>query len=78
LRDDGWLNVRGAAFTSGARIMEKFRRPKYGRIEIDVTIDDPKAYTKPWTVRVNWRLGEDEDLIEFICLENNRDLEHMK
>jgi hypothetical protein len=73
LRDDGWLNVRGAGFTSGARITEKFRRPKYGRIEIDVTIDDPRAYTKPWTVRVNWRLREDEDLIEFICQENNRE-----
>ena len=64
--------------TSGAKITEKFRRPTYGRIEIDVTIDDPKAYTKPWTVRVNWRLAEDEDLIEFICQENNRDIEHMK
>jgi len=48
----------------------------HGRIEIDVTIDDPNAYTKPGTVRVNWRLGEDEDLTEFICHENNRDTEH--
>ena len=55
-----------------AKITEKFRRPSYGRMEIDVTIDDPKAYLKPWTVRVNWRLGADEDLIEFICQENNR------
>jgi hypothetical protein len=78
LRDDGWLDVNGAPFTSGAKITEKIRRPKYGRIEIDVTIDDPKAYTKPWTVRVNWRLAEDEDLIEFICQENNRDVEHLK
>jgi hypothetical protein len=72
LRDEGWLDVQGAPFTSGAKITEKFRRPTYGRLEIDITIDDPKAYTKPWTVRVNWRLGADEDLIEFICQENNR------
>ena len=72
LRDEGWLDVQGATFTSGAKITEKFRRPNYGRMEIDVTIDDPKAYTKPWTVRVNWRLGADEELIEFICQENNR------
>jgi hypothetical protein len=72
LRDEGWLDVQGAPFTSGAKITERFRRPNYGRIEIDVTIDDSKAYTKPWTVRVNWRLGVDEDLIEFICQENNR------
>ena len=78
LRDDGWLDVNGAPFTSGAKITERFRRPTYGRMEIDVTIDDAKAYTKPWTVRVNWRLGADEELIEFICNENNVDPKHMK
>ncbi len=78
LRDDGWLDVNGAPFTSNAKITERFRRPTYGRMEIDVTIDDAKAYTKPWTVRVNWRLGADEDLIEFICNENNVDVRHMK
>ena len=78
LRDEGWLDVQGAPFTSGAKIIERFRRPAYGRMEIDVTIDDSKAYTKPWTVRVNWRLGADEDLIEFICQENNLDVKHLK
>jgi hypothetical protein len=78
LRDDGWLDVNGAPFTAGAKITERFRRPTYGRMEIDVTIDDSKAYTRPWTVRVNWRLGEDEDLIEFICNENNLDVRHLK
>jgi hypothetical protein len=73
LRDDGWLDVQGAPFTSGAKITEKFRRPNYGRVEIDVTVDDPKAYTRPWTVRVNWRLAADEELIEFVCQENNVD-----
>ena len=44
-----------------------------GRLEIDVTIDDPKAYTQPWTVRVNQRLLVDgTDLIEFVCLENQK------
>ncbi|HUK35233.1 MAG TPA: hypothetical protein VLV86_15045 [Vicinamibacterales bacterium] len=78
LRDDGWLDVQGAPFTSNAKITEKFRRPTFGRMEIDVTIDDSKAYTKPWTVRINWRLGADEDLIEFICQENNLDVRHLK
>jgi hypothetical protein len=78
LRDQGWLDVNGAPFTSGAKITERFRRPTYGRIEIDVTIDDAKAYTKPWTVRINWRLGADEELIEFICNENNLDVRHLK
>jgi hypothetical protein len=78
LRDEGWLDVQGAPFTSGARIIERFRRPTFGRVEIDVTIDDPKAYTRPWTVRVNWRLGADEELIEFICQENNLSIQHLK
>lgn len=78
LRDDGWLDVNGAPFTSAAKITEQFRRPVYGRIEIDVTVEDAKAYTRPWTVRVNWRLGADEELIEFICNENERDAKHLK
>jgi hypothetical protein len=78
LRDEGWLDVQGAPFTSGARITERFRRPTFGRVEIDVTIDDPKAYTRPWTVRVNWRLAPEEELIEFVCQENNLSIQHMK
>jgi hypothetical protein len=78
LRDDGWLDVNGAPFTTGAKITERFRRPTYGRMAIDVTIDDAKAYTRPWTVRINWRLGADEELIEFICNENNLDVKHLK
>jgi hypothetical protein len=77
LRDDGWLDVNGAPFTTGAKITERFRRPTYGRMEVDVTIDDAKAYTRPWTVRVNWRLGADEELIEFVCNENNVDVTHL-
>jgi len=77
LRDEGWLDVNGAPFTTGAKITEKFRRPTYGRMEIDVTVDDAKAYTKPWTVRINWRLGADEELIEFVCNENNLDVKHL-
>ena len=70
-RDGGWLDVNGAPLTSEGKIIERFRRPNLGTVEIDVTIDDPKAYTKPWTVRVNQRLLPDTDLIEFVCLENN-------
>jgi hypothetical protein len=72
LRDLGWLDVNGAPITSAATITERFRRPNVGTLEIDVTIDDPKAYTRPWTVRVNQRLLPDTELIEFVCLENNQ------
>jgi hypothetical protein len=71
-RDGGWLDVNGAPLTSEGKVTERFRRPTVGTLEIDVTIDDPKAYTRPWTVRVNQRLLPDTDLIEFVCLENNQ------
>jgi len=71
-RDLGWLDVNGAPLTSDGRLIERFRRPTVGRLEIDITIDDPKAYTRPWTVRVNQRLLADTDLIEFVCGENER------
>lgn len=78
LRDDGWLDVQGAPFTNSAKITERFRRPTYGRLEIDITVNDPKAYTKPWTVRVNWRLGPNEELIEFVCQENNVSVQYLE
>ena len=70
-RDGGWLDYNGAPLTDAATVTERFRRVNYGRLEVDVTINDPRAYTEPWTVRVNQRLLADTDLIEFICNENN-------
>jgi hypothetical protein len=49
----------------------------FGKLEIDITIDDPKAYTKPFTVRVNQEIVVDTEMIEFICNENNRFLEYL-
>ena len=72
LRDDGWLDIIGSPLTEAATITERFRRVSYGRMEIDITIDDPKAYTKPWTVRHVQEIMPDAELIEFICLENQR------
>jgi hypothetical protein len=75
-RDDGWLDVNGSPFTNALRLTERFRRVNYGRIEIDITINDPKAYTMPFTLRVNWRLEPAQQLIEFICHENNLSKQH--
>ena len=71
-RGGGWLDIIGNPLTDAAKLTERFRRPNYGTLEIDVTIDDPKAYTKPWTVRVNQRVMLDSELMEFICLENQQ------
>src|SRR5215510_2780697 len=72
-----WLDMRGLPGTEALRVIERYTRPTIGTINIDVTIDDPKAYTKPWSVKLNWRLVPDTDLIESICEENNRDPGHM-
>jgi hypothetical protein len=72
-----WLDMRGLPGTESLRVIERYTRPTIGRINIDVTIDDPKAYTKPWNVTLNWRLVPDTDLIESICEENNKDTQHM-
>jgi hypothetical protein len=72
LRDGGWLDIIGSPLTDAARLTERFQRVSYGRMEIDITVDDPKVYTRPWTVRVNQRNLVDQELIEFICLENQR------
>jgi len=82
LRDNGWLDIDGTPQTDAAKITERYRRLNYGTMKIDVTIDDPKAFTAPFSVRVNQKLMVDErtdaELIEFICAENERDVEHMK
>ena len=72
LRDDGWLDIIGNPLTSAAKLTERFRRPNFGTLEIDITVDDAKAYTKPWTVRVNQRILLNSELIEFICNENDQ------
>jgi hypothetical protein len=77
LRDLGWLDVRGSPLTDQAKITEKFRRVNFGTLEIDITIDDPKAYTKPFTVRVNQEIMVDTEMIEFICNENNQFLKYL-
>ena len=69
---DGWLDVRGSPYSGQAKFTERFRRPTFGKLEIDLTLDDPKAYTKPFTVRINQRVMPDEELIEFVCNENQQ------
>jgi hypothetical protein len=69
---DAWLDVNGSPHSREAKITERFRRPTLGHLQIDFTVDDPKAYTKPWTVRIDQRLLPDQELIEFICNENQQ------
>ncbi len=75
-RDDVWLDVQGSPLTNKGKLIERFTRPNFGTLQIDVTIDDPTAYTKPFTVRVLQHLAVDQELIEFICNENERSSQH--
>jgi hypothetical protein len=78
IRDDTWIDWQGSVLTEMAKVREEFRRIDFGHLEIKVTVDDPKAYTKPWTVVIKERLIADAELIDEICLENERSLKHMK
>jgi hypothetical protein len=72
-----WLDQLGRPTTEALRVTERFRRKDVGHMEIQITIDDAKAYTRPWTVTEQVYLQPDADLMEFICNENNRDLPHL-
>jgi hypothetical protein len=76
-RDGLWADYNGSPITSAAKITERFRRLNYGTLEIEVTVDDPKGYTKPWTVRLKQSIVLDADLLEYVCLENEKDVSHM-
>ena len=69
---DGWLDVNGSPHSNEVKFTERFRRPTFGKLEIDLTIEDPKAYAKPFTVRINQQVMVDNELIEFICNENQQ------
>ena len=76
-RDDTWLDRNGSPMTAAAKVTERYRRINYGRLEIDVTVDDPKAYTRPWTVTLTQLLVPDTELLDYHCLDNERDRGHM-
>jgi hypothetical protein len=78
LRDDTWIDWNGSVLTEAAKVREQIRRPDFGHLEIQVTVDDPKAYTKPWSVTLRQSIVLDTDLIDEICLENEQSLKHLK
>ena len=77
--DKTWLDTRmGRPASDALHVVERFRRPKYGELEIVATIDDPKTYAKPWTTTVQHNtLQTSTDVLEFICAENEKDRAHM-
>ncbi len=74
----GWLDGMGHPQSDALHVIERFRRADAGHVEIEMTIDDPKAYTKPFTYTQKVTLIPDEDLLEYFCSENEKDVEHFK
>jgi hypothetical protein len=77
MRDDTWIDWHGSVVTEEAKIREEIRRPDFGHLEIKVTVDDPKAYTRPWTVALKQRIVVDAELIDEVCLENEQFVRRM-
>ena len=75
--DGLWLDRSGSPMTDAAKLTERFRRVNYGKMEVEMTVDDPKAYTAPWTITLNQFIQLDTELLDYICLENERDISHL-
>jgi hypothetical protein len=74
--DKTWLDYGGHPHTEQLRVTERFHRKDFGHIDLSVTFDDPKAYTRPWTISMVMDLVPDTELLEYVCNENERDVQH--
>jgi hypothetical protein len=74
--DQSWLDDAGHPHTEAMKTVERFRRRDFGHMEMELTVDDPKAYVKPWSVTLQFVLMPDTELIEDLC-DNERDVSHM-
>jgi hypothetical protein len=77
--DKTWLDTqKGRPASDALHVVERFRRPRFGELEVVATIDDPKTYAKPWTTTTqHFKLQPGTDLMEFVCAEGEKDRAHM-
>jgi hypothetical protein len=76
--DKSWLDLMGHPHSDAMHLTERYRRRDFGHMEVETTVDDPKLYTRPFTVKVTHQLLADSDILEYICAENEKDDHHMK
>ena len=77
LKDGGWLDTKkGRPHSDALHLTERFRRTDFGHMELTITIDDPKAYLKPWTAKAALNLLPDTELLEAFCDSHERTMEH--
>jgi hypothetical protein len=75
--DRSWITAQGHPHTEKMHVVERFRRPDLGHLEIEFTIDDPAAYAKPWIIKRVSDLDTKDEIGEYVCTENNKDVEHL-
>jgi hypothetical protein len=75
--DQTWLDFEGHPHSLELRVTERYRRKDFGHLELKMTFDDPKAYAHPWTISFNAELAPDTELLEYVCNENERDVQHI-
>jgi hypothetical protein len=74
---ESWLDLAGHPTTDALRVTERFQRPDFGHLNLQLTIDDSKAYREPWTVTLPMHFAADSDLLEYVCSENEKDRKHL-
>jgi hypothetical protein len=75
--DRGWLDARGHTHSEALHLTERFHRLDFGHMEVQLTIDDPQTYTRPFTIHLKQRLQADTDVLEAFCAENEKDSRHV-
>jgi len=78
IRDDMWLDIQGSPITESARVTERLKRINFGLMQIEIAVDDPKAYTKPWSVTVEMAVQVDTQMLGEICIDNEQDVKLYK
>ena len=77
-REDSWLDTSGNFFGEAARVTERIRRPNFGSLDVEVTVNDLKTFTKPWTVTAHLRAVIDTEMLDLMCQEGEVDAARMK
>jgi hypothetical protein len=77
LKDNTWLDIFGHPATDALHVTERFHRSNFGSMDLEITLTDLKAYSKPWHLVLHPHLMPDNELLEFVCIENNKGVEHL-
>jgi hypothetical protein len=75
--DRGWLDGFGHPRSESMHITERYRRRDFGHMDLEIAFNDPKYYTRPFTISTELKLIPDSDLLEYVCNENEKDRPHL-